>query len=67
MNSDNIDIVRDITGEEDSDYAEFIPWGPSWYSHTILRMLEYKDKAQMFSPSFAKVWSTKISEYCVGD
>lgn len=50
-NQDNIDIVHDITGSEDSDYAEFIPWGPSWYSNTILNMLDYKDRATAFSGS----------------
>jgi hypothetical protein len=49
MNQQNIDIVHDITGNEDCDYAEFIPWGPAWFSGKILAMLEYKDRASAFN------------------
>eukprot|EP01112_Ceratiomyxa_fruticulosa_P018058 TRINITY_DN5726_c0_g1_i2.p1 TRINITY_DN5726_c0_g1~~TRINITY_DN5726_c0_g1_i2.p1 ORF type:complete len:905 (-),score=210.35 TRINITY_DN5726_c0_g1_i2:202-2916(-) len=46
-NDENKLLFRE--GKEESDYSIVFPWGPNWWSSTILALLDFKDKAQYFS------------------
>lgn len=36
--------------DPDSDYSTlYVPWGPQWYTHQILKHLEFRDKRQFFA------------------
>ena len=39
--------IEALQTEHPSDYSDlYIPWGPTWYTNNIVRMLRYKEKIQ---------------------